>query len=181
MYQWLDRAPKGRNETGMCGAATTSTQGLSEVVVVRARLEEESHADRNHRRWSQLEAHCAPLAKRGHQVRLRTREDREPAALAAEIGGRPFLCRRRQHRRDRDHSIQEGRRDFRGSICKRAEHVVVIDIELPPELRDGRHRCDRRGMLDSQWSARLGRPDQGVQQHLAEPSREGRSEGTTGG
>ena len=25
MYQWLDRAPKGRNETGSGGAATTST------------------------------------------------------------------------------------------------------------------------------------------------------------
>ena len=24
-YQWLDRAPKGRNENGYCGAATTST------------------------------------------------------------------------------------------------------------------------------------------------------------
>jgi predicted dithiol-disulfide oxidoreductase (DUF899 family) len=25
MYQWLDRAPRGRNETGACSVATTST------------------------------------------------------------------------------------------------------------------------------------------------------------
>ena len=31
MYQWLDRAPKGRNETGIGSAATTSTTSVEPV------------------------------------------------------------------------------------------------------------------------------------------------------
>src|SRR5213596_2927676 len=33
MYQWLDRAPRGRNEAASGGAATTSTTRAGEVMV----------------------------------------------------------------------------------------------------------------------------------------------------
>ena len=42
MYQWLDRAPLGRNETGSCGAGTTNT---GDIVAVNRQ-----HAPTAHRR-----------------------------------------------------------------------------------------------------------------------------------
>jgi len=134
-------------------------QGLSEVAVVRARLEEESHADRIIGAGAIGGTLARRLAKRGHQVSMRTREDRRawprwrPRWRDAVSVSTPPTPEDRDHL-DPTKAVADLPRIYLQTAEQRRRDRYR---QLPPGAARWRIDAIDRGMLDSQWVAhRLG-------------------------
>ena len=170
MYQWLDRAPKGRNETGVWLRRHDEYDSPRQAEAQRQKTWKRVERRRVHMRIGIMLG-----GKHGRDTCAPPRQAR-PSRLDCElertgepdrVGGRDrrnarFRCRRRQRRRIV--IIRSQRRpspNFRGGClrtCRAASSSVDIG-NYHPELRDGRIDAIDRGMLDSQWVAQqIGRP-----------------------